>query len=170
MGGRPPPPMGYPSERWLQRLQAEDRNWLIVLTGSMVPLIHPGDRVCVRAVGAERLRSGDIVVFRRNGSLVVHRHLGAFPGGDGHLECGDSHGMLGRFEAADLIGRISHVCKAAGTMVALEAAPWPRLNLVLGRSGLLLLSRSGVSGRRRRLWRWWLGQLMQHWGGLGPTG
>jgi signal peptidase I len=40
---------------------------------SMVPAIHPGDLLFVRRVGLGEISTGDIVVYVRQGALIVHR-------------------------------------------------------------------------------------------------
>jgi signal peptidase I len=46
---------------------------LRVVGFSMVPAIHPGDFVSVQPAGVTEVFPGDIVVFAREGRLVVHR-------------------------------------------------------------------------------------------------
>lgn len=46
---------------------------LIVLSGSMEPVIFPGDIVVVRETPAEKLQEGDIVAFLREKTLITHR-------------------------------------------------------------------------------------------------
>ena len=50
--------------------------WLRVATGSMWPTIHPGDRVLIKGIAPQELALGDLVVFKRNGELILHRLLG----------------------------------------------------------------------------------------------
>ncbi|MHB1017709.1 MAG: signal peptidase I [Coriobacteriia bacterium] len=45
---------------------------LYVEGGSMQPSLYPGDLIVYRRIGHEPVR-GDLVVFRHDGALVVHR-------------------------------------------------------------------------------------------------
>lgn len=48
--------------------------FMYVLTGSMSPIIEPGDMIITKAVKAEELNKGDIITFRASGNtLVTHR-------------------------------------------------------------------------------------------------
>lgn len=49
--------------------------WLPVLSGSMGPLLIPGDKVLIRPCTWRNCRMGDLIVFRRGMSLMVHRIL-----------------------------------------------------------------------------------------------
>lgn len=46
---------------------------LIVLSGSMEPMIYPGDLVVVKEVPAESLVEGDVIAYLRGGTLISHR-------------------------------------------------------------------------------------------------
>jgi signal peptidase I len=46
---------------------------LRVVGWSMAPAIHPGDLIYVQRIGVTEVLPGDIVVFAREGRLVVHR-------------------------------------------------------------------------------------------------
>lgn len=45
----------------------------VIATGSMQPAIAPGDLVLTMAADAGSLRPGDIIGFRQEGAVVVHR-------------------------------------------------------------------------------------------------
>jgi len=48
--------------------------FMYVLTGSMSPVIEPGDMIITKAVKAEELNKGNIITFRASGNtLVTHR-------------------------------------------------------------------------------------------------
>ncbi len=68
---------------WLRRLTGAMLAFVIVALGwshgmlyveggSMKPSLHPGDLIVYRRIGHEPVR-GDLVVFRHDGALVVHR-------------------------------------------------------------------------------------------------
>lgn len=51
--------------------------YLTVSSGSMAPLLQPGDQVGVQKVTLAQLNRGDIVVVRHQESLLTHRFYGA---------------------------------------------------------------------------------------------
>lgn len=46
---------------------------------SMVPTIHPGDELCVQRTDLKKIRPGNIVVYARQGRLIVHRVVAVGP-------------------------------------------------------------------------------------------
>jgi hypothetical protein len=46
--------------------------WIEATGGSMLPLIHPGDRLLV-GFGAQEAGRGDVILFRHGGLVVAHR-------------------------------------------------------------------------------------------------
>jgi signal peptidase I len=45
---------------------------------SMVPAIHPGDVLSIQPVDRKEVSRGDVVVYEREGVLIVHRVVGIF--------------------------------------------------------------------------------------------
>jgi signal peptidase I len=45
---------------------------------SMVPAIHPGDVLSIQPVDSKEVSLGDVVVYEREGVLIVHRVVGIF--------------------------------------------------------------------------------------------
>lgn len=77
----------------------------------MAPLIHPGDRVLVVSIPVERVRLGDIIVFKRNGDLIVHRVLKKLRTADNirFMEKGDGTHMSGLAGSDTVVGRVSMI-------------------------------------------------------------
>jgi signal peptidase I len=96
---------------WLDYYIEKGKGWLTVKTGSMAPLIHPGDRVLMSSVVAHEIREGDIVVFSRGGSLIVHRVLKKVGNNEEtyFVEKGDNSLACGTFNLSDVIGRVNMV-------------------------------------------------------------
>src|SRR5262245_51535535 len=100
-----------------EKLEAGLPLTLRVMSGSMSPLVAPGERVIVDAVGKEGLHRGDIVVVPRRKGFLVHRVTRVLPGGWGRqatlvtrgdrAECED-----GAVALSEVLGRVSAVCKA----------------------------------------------------------
>lgn len=85
---------------------------------SMRPTLEPGQRLAV-AFGAGTPRRGDILLFRRDGDLVVHRYLGPSrplpDGGPGLRTRGDAcWGLDPKIPPADVVGRVIAVETARG--------------------------------------------------------
>jgi len=112
---------------WMDLYFEKGKAWLPVLTDSMVPLIKPGDRVLMSGVASEQIRRGDIIVFKRNGNLYVHRVLKKWrtPSGIALTEKGDGTYRYGRVRADDVIGRVMAV--KSNQKVYVLTAPFGRL-------------------------------------------
>ena len=98
---------GLADELWLEFYTKKGLAWLAVRTGSMVPLIQPGDSVLISKAAAEQIRPGDVVIFRRGEDMIVHRVLKKLRSDDGllFLEKGDNSGVCRTFGTEDVIGK-----------------------------------------------------------------
>lgn len=71
-----PAPPSFPRDDLTLLLLAEGREVLVATAGlSMGHTIRSGEAVVIRKVPAERIRFGDIVIFRRKDAWVCHRVL-----------------------------------------------------------------------------------------------
>lgn len=70
---------------------------------SMYPLIKQGDNLQIKFCHPEKLRTGDIIAFRRNDKIIVHRIIKKLP--DGYLEKGDLQLRGVRITPDQIIGR-----------------------------------------------------------------
>jgi signal peptidase I len=117
---------------WIELCTSKGRAWLPVLTDSMAPLIRPGDRILVYNVAPEQIGFGDIIVFRCDDDLIVHRVIKRWQD-KSHLyfrEKGDTRYTYGQTSAGEVIGRVTMV-KGKGRMLNLTS-PLSRLtNLAL---------------------------------------
>ena len=66
------------------RLTAGETCVLVVRTGSMAPLLRPGDAIRVAPLAGQSPRQGAVLMVRHGNFLLTHRLVG-WPGGDGHL-------------------------------------------------------------------------------------
>lgn len=55
-------------------------NMFTVLTGSMTPYMHQGDKIIVLATDADELEIDDVITYKYNGMLVTHRITGVSGG------------------------------------------------------------------------------------------
>jgi hypothetical protein len=96
----------------LRQILAEGRLVLLPMkrdTASMVPTLHPGQRVAVERAGETRKR-GELLLFRGGGERVVHRYLGPASTERG-APClrtrGDANPMLDApLDPEDVLGRV----------------------------------------------------------------
>lgn len=92
----------------MEAYQKKGRCWWPVSGNSMAPLIHPGDRVLVVSIPVEQIRLGDIIVFKRNGDLIVHRVLKKLRnvGNVRFVEKGDGTHVSGLAGGDEIVGRV----------------------------------------------------------------
>jgi signal peptidase I len=98
-------------ELWMETYKKRGRCWWPVSGNSMAPLIHPGDRVLVVSVPVERVCLGDIIVFKRNGDLIVHRVLKKLCTADNvrFMEKGDGTRVSGLVGGDAVVGRVNMI-------------------------------------------------------------
>ena len=132
------------NELWVELCTMKGSSWLPVLTDSMAPLIRGGDRVLVWRVAAEQVRFGDIVVFRRNGDLVVHRVFKKQRTANGlrFSEKGDTRVTFAPISGEDIVGRVTMV-ERRGRMLSLTSPLSQITNLAL--SAWLYRTAAGVT-------------------------
>jgi signal peptidase I len=99
----------YANVMWAELLHKTGHCWLSVITGSMAPLIRPGDRVLVTSKDIEKIGIGDIVAFRRDDNIIVHRILHRKKNGMSidFLEKGDATYFSRFISANDIIGKVT---------------------------------------------------------------
>lgn len=103
---------------------------LTVLSGSMEPVLSPGDVVVVRPVAADDLRTGDVVTFQPvsdDPSLVTHRvvGIGSTGGGDRVFTTrGDANGADDDPVTADqVMGRVVYSVPLVGHLTNASWGP-----------------------------------------------
>ena len=94
---------------------------LIVLSGSMVPVMLPGDMVISRSVGPNELVAGDVMVFRDPGgrpdTLITHRIISIEEGEKRIFHTkGDANNAEDMFvvQASDVVGKLVFVLPFVG--------------------------------------------------------
>ena len=104
---------------WAELLEKSGQQWLPVLTGSMSPLIRPGDQVLVARTDIGRISIGDIVAFRYGDNIVVHRILKKQNtcGGICFKEKGDATYYSKLVPAENVIGRVTALKKGDKTFL-----------------------------------------------------
>lgn len=101
------------NDLWVRLCDAKGVCWLPVLTDSMAPLISPGDLVRVARVTSQKVRFGDIVVFKRSSELIVHRVLKRRRTAEGIFlsEKGDAGNVYGIINDDKVVGRVTGLKK-----------------------------------------------------------
>ncbi|MEG0307971.1 MAG: signal peptidase I [Clostridium sp.] len=77
-----------------------------VLTGSMKPVINPGDMVIVKKVSVDKLNVGDIITFTNNNNSITHRITSISL--EGITTKGDDNDTedLGKITGVELTGKV----------------------------------------------------------------
>jgi signal peptidase I len=104
-------------------LMREGTAWVRAVSGSMAPLILPGDRLRLALADPATLRPGDVVVYGRRRELVVHRVVAR--SGDGVVTKGDA--LPGRdawLSGAAVLGRVVALSCVGGRVHDLSALRW----------------------------------------------
>jgi signal peptidase I len=136
-------PASVLNELWEQLLIKHGVCWAKVISDSMYPMIKKGYQVLVEKYSSERIRLGDIVTFKRNGHLIVHRVLKKYAiAGEGYfLEKGDATLVASRIPAGDIIGRVCAIKNSAKVV-----------QITFGRGRILQLILALISYGSLRLW------------------
>jgi hypothetical protein len=108
---------GLIEDMWVELLQRSEAQWGSLRSGSMAPTICAGERVLVRA-GAPRPCPGDIVLFRKDGQLVVHRLIRRCRASESGvwIEKGDLNPLGGELAEQDILGTVTAVEKPGGVL------------------------------------------------------
>lgn len=76
----PPPPPSHlnaaVAELVRESLANGQATWLVVVSGSMRPLLTEGDEVYVEPIQPHQLHAGDVIVLREPAGLLTHRFYG----------------------------------------------------------------------------------------------
>ena len=108
-----PAPPSFPRDDLTRLLLAEGREVLIATAGlSMGHTIRSGESVVIRKVPPDRIRFGDIVVFRRDDAWVCHRVLHRRRDGAGIVFRTKGDPMAGFDEPvayADVLGKVVRI-------------------------------------------------------------
>ena len=86
----------------------------VLISSSMEPTISSGSLVFTKHSDLEDVQEGDVIVYRSNGSLVLHRYLG-----DNTLQ-GDANNMSQSIAltAANYVGKYSFAVPGIGSAVS----------------------------------------------------
>jgi signal peptidase I len=119
-------------------LKSRGRISLRVHGTSMLPWVRPGDIAFVRKISSEHVRCGDIVLFRREDHLFVHRiveNRGSLDAAE-LLSKGDAHPASdGIVEEQELLGRVVRIYRG-GQRINLDAPAQLALGVLISQLSL----------------------------------
>jgi len=126
---------------------------LTALSSSMAPLIRIGDKVNVRTTSTEAIGFGDIIVFREEEKLVIHRVVakGKFDHRPFFLQKGDRSSLPLRIPAECVLGKVFEIHKPS-RCIRLNSRKGRFLNLLLAvRSYLTCFIQPNLPAKERAL-------------------
>ena len=126
---------------------------LTACSGSMAPLIRIGDKVKVRTTSTEAIGFGDIIVFRKEEKLVIHRAVakGKFDRQPFFLQKGDRSSFPFRIPAERVLGKVFEIHKPS-RCIRLNSRKGRFLNLLLAvRSYLTCFIQPNLPTKERAL-------------------
>lgn len=111
--------------------QEKGSEWMKVISGSMCPLIEVNDRVLVKKIPGDHVRSGDIVLFRSDEFFIVHRVIKILREADSIviLQKGDANNHMSAVRPASIVGKITAIEKK-GKIVELESLRGKCMNVL----------------------------------------
>lgn len=119
-------------------LERRGRVSLRVQGASMLPWVRPGDIANIRRVPTDAIRCGDVVLFRRENRLFVHRIIekSGAPGAAQFRAKGDAHPTCdGLIEQQELLGRVVRIYRG-GRRIELDAPGQIALGLLISQLSL----------------------------------
>ena len=109
-------------------------SWLPVLSGSMAPLLQIGDKVLIRSIKPDEIKFGDIIVFKDDDRLVVHRVIRKYPPGgcEGFtfLQKGDATTTIKISSEEDVVGKVVSINKN-GRVIDQNKGIWKFYNVFI---------------------------------------
>lgn len=126
---------------------------LTTCSGSMAPLIRIGDKVKVKTTSTEAIGFGDIIIFRKEEKLVIHRVVakGKFDRQPFFLQKGDRSSFPFRIPAERVLGKVSEIHKPL-RCIKLNSRKGQFLNLLLAvRSYLTCFIQPNLPAKERAL-------------------
>ena len=118
---------------------------VMVLSGSMEPMLRTGGVAFVDPVPAKHIRVGDVVTFTRSGSRqqITHRVVEVVPASDGpHFRTrGDANGIEDRWVVGpgQVVGKVRFALPPLGGTATLLVTHRPLLGAVMGLAALVLV-------------------------------
>jgi signal peptidase I len=128
---------------------------LTVKGRSMEPLLREGDVVAVCLVRPDQLKRGDMIAFRQNGCVIVHRLLRKRKNGNTWFYCqkGDSLNGWSWIPEEAIIGKITSL-RRSGRVKGMIGFHWRWLNFVMSLwGGVQIFSYEPMHKAKRALFK-----------------
>ena len=121
------------TESWLEKFVSTGSGWLIIISGSMAPLIQIKDQILIKKTTPSHIHLGDIITFWQGNILVTHRVIRKFTknGNTYFIEKGDRNANYSCLDAQSTIGKVTKV-KKGGHEIILETLKWNVINRTVG--------------------------------------
>ena len=141
-------PKKFVTSLWLEKFAKTGNGWLIIISGSMAPLIQIKDQILIKRTTASQVYIGDIITFWQENILVTHRVIRKFTKGGNiyFVEKGDANTNYSWVDAQSMIGKVIKI-KKGELEVDIDALPWKTFNRITG-IGLLCAFALRAIGRR----------------------
>jgi signal peptidase I len=136
------------TESWLEKFASTGSGWLIIISGSMAPLIQIKDQILIKKTIPSYIRIGDIITFWQGNILVTHRVIRKFTKGGNiaFIEKGDANTNYSQIDAQSIIGKVKKI-KKGEREIDVDTLNWKTLNRITG-LGLLSAFALRAIGRR----------------------
>lgn len=113
---------------WSDLHSQKQKLWLPVLSGSMLPLLRIGDKVLVQSAKPDNIKIGDIVVFKDNDKLVVHRVIQKYESDKlSFLQKGDNTRISEIISGEEIVGKVTAIRRNKRT-ICLNKGIWKMWN------------------------------------------
>ena len=141
-------PKKFVTSLWLEKFANTGSGWLIIISGSMAPLIQIKDQILIEKTIPSHIRIGDIITFWQGNILVTHRVIRKFTKGRNiyFIEKGDANTNYSQVDAQSIIGKVKKIEKNK-RKIDLDSLPWKTFNRITG-IGLLSAFALRAIGRR----------------------
>jgi signal peptidase I len=141
-------PKKFITSLWLEKYANTGSGWLIIISGSMAPLIQIRDQIFIKKTIPSHIHIGDIITFWQGNILVTHRVIRKFTkSGNIHfIEKGDANTNYSKVDAQSIIGKVRKI-KKNEREIDVDTLPWKTFNRITG-LGLLSAFALRAVGRR----------------------
>ncbi|MCK5423202.1 MAG: signal peptidase I [Deltaproteobacteria bacterium] len=120
---------------WEIYLKERGKAWLKVASGSMSPMIPIGASILVKKCHLKDIIPSDIIVFKSNGKLIVHRVLQKNK--DQILQAGDNFSLPSLIHKRSIIGQVALI-RGPKSVIDLQKKKNKFLNAII--SGIYILA------------------------------
>ena len=129
------PQKKFVTTAWLDKFAKTGSGWLIIISGSMAPLIQIKDQIFIKRTAPSHLHIGDIITFWQENILVTHRVIRRHTksGNVYFVEKGDANANYSWVEAKSIIGKVRKI-KKGDREIILDTMVWNAVNRAIGLS------------------------------------